>query len=107
CAGAIYLAVAATALASVLSVLTLVTYLFVYTPLKRRTPFCTLAGALAGASPPLIGWAAASGRLNPLAWVLYAILFLWQFPHFMSIAWMYREDYARAGYQVLPQGRRR
>ncbi|HXJ95911.1 MAG TPA: heme o synthase [Terriglobia bacterium] len=105
--GALYLAVALNALASLLAVLTLVSYLFVYTPLKRRTPLCTLAGAFPGAMPPLIGWAAASGRLSPEAWVLYGIVFLWQLPHFMAIAWMYREDYARAGYLVLPFGGRR
>src|SRR5580704_1561431 len=75
---------------------------FLFTPLKRITPLCTLVGAIPGATPPLIGWAAARGRLDPAAWVLFAIVFLWQFPHFMSIAWMYREDYARAGYLVLP-----
>jgi protoheme IX farnesyltransferase len=99
--------VAVNALASLLAVLTLVSYLFLYTPLKRKTPLCTLVGAFPGAMPPLIGWAAASGRLSLEAWVLYAILFLWQFPHFMAIAWMYREDYARAGYLVLPLGERR
>jgi protoheme IX farnesyltransferase len=103
-AGAIYLAVAVNALASLLSLLTLGTYLALYTPLKRKTPLCTMVGALPGAMPPLIGWAAASGKLSFEAWVLYLILFLWQFPHFMAIAWMYREDYARAGYLVLPRG---
>jgi heme o synthase len=103
-AGSIYLAVAANALASLLAVLTLVSYLALYTPLKRKTPLCTVVGALPGAMPPLIGWAAASGTLSFEAWVLYAMLFLWQFPHFMAIAWMYREDYARAGYLVLPRG---
>ena len=107
CAGGIYLAVAVNALASLLAVLTLVSYLFLYTPLKRKTPLCILVGAFPGAMPPLIGWAAASGRLSWEAWVLYAMLFLWQFPHFMAIAWMYREDYARAGYLVLPFGIRR
>ena len=68
------------------------------------TPLCTVVGALPGAMPPLIGWAAASGKLSFEAWVLYAMLFLWQFPHFMAIAWMYREDYSRAGYLVLPRG---
>jgi protoheme IX farnesyltransferase len=104
CAGCVYLAVAVNALASFLALITLLSYLFVYTPLKRKTPLSTLVGALPGAMPPLIGWAAASGRLNLEAWTLYAILFLWQFPHFMAIAWMYREDYARAGYMVLPHG---
>jgi protoheme IX farnesyltransferase len=102
--GAVYLAVAVNVLASLLAVVTLVSYLFLYTPLKRRTPWCTVAGAFPGAMPPLIGWAAASGTLSSEAWVLYAILFLWQFPHFMAIAWMYRDDYARAGYLVLPSG---
>jgi protoheme IX farnesyltransferase len=106
-AGSLYLAVAVNALASLLAVLTVVTYLFLYTPLKRETPLCTLVGALPGAMPPLIGWAAASGNLSFGAWVLYAFVFLWQFPHFMAIAWMYREDYARAGYLVLPHGERR
>jgi len=100
--GAAYLAVAVNALASVLAVLTLTSYLFLYTPLKRKTPLCTLVGAFPGAMPPLIGWAAASGSIGSKAWILYAALFLWQFPHFMSIVWMYREDYARAGYLVLP-----
>jgi heme o synthase len=103
-AGGIYLAVAVSALASLLAVLTLGSYLALYTPLKRKTPLCTFVGALPGAMPPLIGWAAASGKLSFEAWILYLILFLWQFPHFMAIAWMYREDYARAGYLVLPRG---
>jgi len=105
--GSIYLAIAANLLASLLAILTLLTYLFVYTPLKRKTPLCVFVGAFPGAMPPLIGWAAASGRLNSEAWALYAILFLWQFPHFMAIAWMYREDYDRAGYLVLPNGKAR
>jgi len=105
--GAIYLAVTTNALASLLSTLTLLGYLFLYTPLKRKSPLCTLVGALPGAMPPLIGWAAACGRLDASAWLLFAIVFLWQFPHFMAIAWMYREDYARAGYLVLPQGQPR
>jgi heme o synthase len=103
--GVIYLAVASNALASLLSILTLLGYLFLYTPLKRKTPLCTLIGALPGATPPLIGWAAACGRLDGNAWLLFAIVFLWQFPHFMAIAWIYREDYARAGYVVLPAGK--
>ncbi len=105
--GSIYLAIAVNLLASVLATLTLLTYLFVYTPLKRKTPMCVLVGAFPGAMPPLIGWAAASGRLNIEAGILYAMLFLWQFPHFMAIAWMYREDYDRAGYLVLPKGNAR
>jgi heme o synthase len=100
--GSVYLAVAVNVLASLLAMATLVCYLFFYTPLKRKTPLCTLIGAFPGAMPPLIGWAAGSGKLNFEAWTLYAMLFLWQFPHFMAIAWMYREDYDRAGYLVLP-----
>src|SRR5260370_12939932 len=98
-----YLSMAVNALARLLAVLTLTSYLFLYTPLKRKTPLCTLVGAAPGAMPPLIGWPAASGSLSSKAWILYAVLFLWQFPHFMSIAWMYREDYAGAGYLVLPK----
>ena len=105
--GAIYLAAAVNLLASLLAVFTLLSYLLVYTPLKRKTPLCTLVGAFPGAAPPLIGWAAASGTLHLEAWVLYGLVFLWQFPHFMAIAWMYREDYQRAGYLVLPYGERR
>jgi len=106
-AGTAYLAIATNVLASALALLTLLSYLFLYTPLKRQTPLCVLVGAVPGAMPPLIGWAAASGHLNMQAAFLYAILFLWQFPHFMAIAWMYREDYDRAGYLVLPKGRAR
>ena len=106
-AGSVYLAVAVNILASLLALSTLLSYLFFYTPLKRETPLCTLVGALPGAMPPLIGWAGATGTLTFEAWTLYAVLFLWQFPHFMAIAWMYREDYDRAGYLVLPQGKTR
>ena len=102
--GVVYLAASTNAFASLLAALTLLSYLFLYTPLKRITPLCTLVGAVPGAAPPLIGWAAACGHLDATAWVLFAIVFLWQFPHFMSIAWMYREDYGRAGYLVLPAG---
>jgi heme o synthase len=106
-AGSVYLAAAVNPLSSVLAILTLLTYLFVYTPLKRKTPLCVLVGAFPGAMPPLIGWAGASGRLSIEAGILYAMVFLWQFPHFMAIAWMYREDYDRAGYLVLPKGNAR
>jgi protoheme IX farnesyltransferase len=106
-AGSIYLVLAVNPLAGVLALLTLVSYLFLYTPLKRRTPLCTLVGAVPGAMPPLIGWASAAGGLNAEAWLLFGAVFLWQFPHFMAIAWMYRDDYARAGYLVLPQDRTR
>ncbi len=93
-------------LASSLALLTLVAYLLAYTPLKKRTPLCTLVGAFPGAMPPLIGWAAVRNSLGLEAWGLYAILFLWQFPHLLAIAWMYREDYARAGLQLLPRNDR-
>src|SRR5438445_234214 len=101
--GAAYLLVAVNALASLLAALSLTSYLDFYTPLKRKTPLCTFVGAVPGAMPTLIGWAAASGSIGTeKAWILYAVLFLWQFPHFMAIAWMYREDYARAGYLIFP-----
>lgn len=90
-------------LASKLALLTLGAYLLFYTPLKKKTPLCTLVGAFPGAMPPLIGWAAVRNSLSLDAWVLYTILFLWQFPHLLAIAWMYREDYARAGLQLLPR----
>ena len=77
-------------------------YLLVYTPLKRKTPLCTLLGAFPGAMPTLIGWAGASAAIDRHAWYLFSILFLWQFPHFLAIALMYRDDYARAGYKMLP-----
>ena len=105
--GVAYLAISTNALAALLAALTLLSYLFLYTPLKRITPLCTLVGAIPCAMPPLIGWAAACGHLDSAAWGLFAIVFLWQFPHFMPIAWMYREDYARAGYLVLPSGENR
>jgi len=85
-----------------LALLTWASYLFVYTPLKTRTSLCTVAGAFPGALPPVIGWAAARGAPEPAAFVLFAILFLWQIPHFLAIAWIYREDYARAGLPMLP-----
>jgi protoheme IX farnesyltransferase len=89
-------------LAAVVALATSVLYLGLYTPLKTKTTFSTAVGAVPGALPPLIGWAAAHGSLSLGAWVLFAILFFWQFPHFMAIAWMYREDYARAGIRMLP-----
>jgi len=102
-AGTLELAVAVNTLSSVLALATMASYLLVYTPLKRKTPLCTLIGAIPGAAPPLIGWAGATGALGAEAWILYSMVFLWQFPHFMAIAWMYREDYRRAGYRVLPR----
>jgi heme o synthase len=101
-AGAIALYVVAGWLAAALGVVTCVGYLFAYTPLKKRTVWATFIGAFPGAIPPMIGWVAATGSLDKGAWLLFAILFLWQFPHFHAIAWMYREDYARAGIQMLP-----
>ena len=97
-----YLAVFVNNLSSILGVMTLASYLFVYTPLKTKTTLSTVLGAFPGAMPPFIGWVAARGAINVEAFVLFAILFLWQFPHFLAIAWMYREDYARAGIKMLP-----
>jgi protoheme IX farnesyltransferase len=101
-AGFAELSLAVNLLTGLLALFTLASYLFVYTPLKRRSPISTTIGAVPGAMPPLIGYAAASGHLNFEAGILFAILFLWQFPHFYAIAWMYREDYARAGIRMLP-----
>jgi protoheme IX farnesyltransferase len=100
--GTLYLALATNALATLLGILTSVAYLCAYTPLKRRTTLATFVGAFPGAVPPLIGWAAARGTITVDAWILYAVLFLWQFPHFDAIAWIYREDYGRAGIRMLP-----
>jgi heme o synthase len=102
-AGGLYLAFAVNGLAAFLAVSTLLSYLLIYTPLKRKTALCTLLGAFPGAMPTLIGWAGACAAINRQAWYLFALLFLWQFPHFLAIALMYREDYARAGYRMLPQ----
>jgi len=101
-AGTIYLIHFLNVLTALLGVLTLLSYLFVYTPLKRKTRLCTLFGAFPGAAPILMGWAAAKNNLGLEAWALFAILFLWQFPHFYAIGWLYREDYARAGMLMLP-----
>jgi len=100
--GLLVLAAGVNVASSVVALATLVSYAGVYTPLKRRTSFATVIGAIPGALPPVIGWAAAVGTLSQGAWVLFAILFLWQLPHFLAIAWMYREDYARAGFPMLP-----
>jgi heme o synthase len=101
-AGGLYLLLEVNLLSSLLAVSTLLSYLLVYTPLKRKTPLCTLLGAFPGAMPTLIGCAGASATISRQAWVLFAILFLWQFPHFLAIALMYRDDYSRAGYHMLP-----
>jgi protoheme IX farnesyltransferase len=101
-AGGVALLAAHTLLAAVLAVTTLLVYVAVYTPLKRRTPLSTLVGAVPGALPPLIGWTAAHGSVSAGGAALFAIVFLWQMPHFMAIAWMYRDDYATAGFPMLP-----
>lgn len=100
--GGAYLFLFVNGLSSLLALATLATYLAIYTPLKRRTELCTFLGAFPGAAPPVIGWAAARGTLGVEAAALFAILFLWQFPHFLAIAWMYRSDYTRAGMRMLP-----
>ena len=97
-----YLAILINPLSALLGVATLASYLFVYTLLKTKTTLSTVLGAFPGAMPPFIGWVAASGSVTVDTWVLFAILFLWQFPHFLAIAWMYRDDYARAGIKMLP-----
>src|SRR5215510_7818996 len=101
--GMLYVLLVLNALTALLGTLTLISYLFVYTPLKTRTRLSTLLGAFPGAAPVLMGWSAATNTLSLEAWALYAILFLWQFPHFYAIGWLYREDYARAGMLMLPQ----
>ena len=101
-AGLIYLAFMVHLLTSLLGAATLVSYVFVYTPLKRITWLNTAIGAIPGALPPLMGWTAARGELNIGGWTLFAILAFWQLPHFLAIAWMYREEYAKAGFKMLP-----
>jgi len=109
-AGLVYLALAVNLLTSVLGAVTLVSYLFIYTPLKRVTWLNTAIGAVPGAFPPLMGWTAARGELTGEGWALFAILFFWQMPHFFAIAWIYRDEYAKAGFKMLPgidpEGRR-
>jgi protoheme IX farnesyltransferase len=101
-AGLVILAAGVNLLSAAVALTTLLTYVLLYTPLKRRTSFATVVGAIPGALPPVIGWAAARGELSPGAWVLFGIVFLWQMPHFLAIAWIYRDDYARAGFPMLP-----
>ncbi len=107
--GLIELSVFVNLLSALVAAATLAIYLFVYTPLKTRTWLCTVVGAVPGALPPVIGWTAVRGNLDPPAWALFAILFIWQLPHFYAIAWMHREDYARGGFPMLavvdPDGR--
>lgn len=100
--GLLYLAFAVNPLTSFLGAVTLASYIFIYTPLKRTTTLNTLIGAVPGAVPPLMGWTGATNQMTAAGWSLFAILFLWQLPHFMAIAWLYREDYARAGFKMLP-----
>jgi protoheme IX farnesyltransferase len=100
--GIVYLGLAVSVSACLITALTLASYLFVYTPLKRRTPLCTLVGAVPGALPPVTGWVAARGDFSLPAGILFAILFLWQLPHSLAIAQLYRSDYARAGFRLLP-----
>jgi protoheme IX farnesyltransferase len=100
-AGVLLLAAAVNLLTALLGAASVAFYVFLYTPLKRRSPACTLVGAVPGAIPPVMGWTAARDALAPEATMLFAILFLWQIPHFLAIAWMYREDYARGGFPML------
>jgi protoheme IX farnesyltransferase len=101
CLGIVLLLVAANGLAAAVALATLVLYVFVYTPLKVRTTLNTAIGAIPGALPPVIGWAAGTGRLGVEAWALFLIVFLWQFPHFLAIAWIHRADYERAGFRMI------
>lgn len=107
--GLVIVAATSNRLAVLLTLLTLVSYNIVYTPLKRRSPQATLVGAIPGALPPMIGWVAGRGALTAEAWALFAIVFVWQIPHFMAIAWLYRDDFGRAGFPLLsvvhPDGR--
>jgi heme o synthase len=100
--GLLYLAVATNLLAVILAAATMSSYLLAYTPLKQRTPLCTLVGSVPGAIPPVIGYVAAAGRIDLMAWSLFAILFVWQLPHFLAIGWMYRGDFACGRHRVLP-----
>lgn len=99
--GVVYLTIACNMLSAVLAALTIIIYIFAYTPLKRISTFNTLVGTIPGAIPPMIGWAAARGRLDAGAWSLFVIMVFWQLPHFFAIAWMYRNDYAKAGFQMI------
>src|SRR5882724_9215486 len=102
CAGLLYLALAVNLTTSVIGAISLLSYLFIYTPLKRVTWLNTVVGAVPGALPPLMGWTAARGELSGEGWTLFAILAFWQLPHFLAIAWMYREEYEKAGFKMLP-----
>ncbi|HXQ24337.1 MAG TPA: heme o synthase, partial [Candidatus Acidoferrales bacterium] len=100
--GLVYLTLAVNVLSGAVTAATAVTYLFLYTPLKRLTPLCSVIGAVPGALPPVTGWVAAHEGFGVEAWILFAILFLWQLPHSLAIAHLYRDDYARAGFRLLP-----
>jgi protoheme IX farnesyltransferase len=100
--GIVWLYVAVNRASALVALLTLASYVLAYTPLKRRTPWCTVVGAVPGALPPVIGWVAARGELGAGAVALFAILFFWQLPHFYAIGWLYRDDYARAGFPIVP-----
>jgi len=100
--GLLYLAVTVNLLSSLVTSAIVVSYLLLYTPLKMKTSLCSIVGAVPGALPPVIGWAAVRNSLDLEAWVLFAIMFLWQMPHSLAIGWLYREDYARAGFRLLP-----
>lgn len=102
--GIVYLLIAVNDLAALLAAITLFTYVAIYTPLKVRSTACTLVGAVPGAIPPMIGWAAVTGNLGAGAWILFGILFLWQLPHFLAISWMYRQDYERGGFAMTAVG---
>lgn len=101
-AGLLYLTIAVNALSGIAAAVTMGSYLFLYTPMKRKTAWCIVVGAVPGALPPVIGWAAATGRLGIEAWVLFTILFVWQLPHTLAIAMLYKDDYKRAGIRLLP-----
>ena len=100
--GLLYLTLTVNSLSAQVTAMIVVTYLFAYTPLKKKTSLCSIVGAIPGALPPVIGWAAARETLSLEAWVLFTIMFLWQMPHSLAIGWLYREDYARAGFRLLP-----
>ena len=100
--GLVIMVTTANGLAALLTLLTLISYNVIYTPMKRKSQLATLVGAVPGALPPMIGWVAATGALTPEAWALFAIVFVWQIPHFMVISWLYRDDFGRAGFPLLP-----
>lgn len=100
--GLVYLTLAVNPLSALVTAVIVLSYLFAYTPLKKKTSLCSIVGAIPGALPPVIGWSAARETLSLEAWVLFAIVFLWQMPHSLAIGWLYRDDFARAGFRLLP-----